>query len=186
MRKLIIWNLMTLDGYFEGRTPWDLGFHELVWGDELRDYSLEIGRQADLLVFGRKTYEGMAAYWPEATEETEIKIYMNSIAKIVASRSLETAEWTNTRIVRDIENELAKLKAQEGKDIFVFGSAALCDSLLKAGLVDEIRICLAPVALGCGNPHFKPAEAQRRFRLIDSRSLKTGAVILRYEPLTAR
>lgn len=186
MRKLIIWNLMTLDGYFEGKSPWDLGYHQLAWGEELRGYALEIGRQADLLVFGRKTYEGMAAHWVDATEELEIKVFMNAIAKIVASRSLETAEWTNTRIVRDIENELAKLKAQEGKDIFVFGSAALCDSLLKAGLVDEIRICLAPVALGGGNPHFKPAEAQRRFRLIDSRSLKTGAVILRYEPLTAR
>ncbi|RCW27193.1 dihydrofolate reductase [Ciceribacter lividus] len=183
MRKLIIWNLMTLDGYFEGKTPWDLGFHELVWGNELRDYSLEIGRQTDLLVFGRKTYEGMAAYWPEATNETEIKEYMNTIAKIAVSRTLTHADWNNTRVVRDPVSELKTLKQQPGKDIFIFGSAELCDSLLKADLIDEIRLCLVPVVLGGGNPHFKPAETPRPFTLLESRPIKTGAVILRYAPV---
>lgn len=185
MRKLIMWNLMTLDGYFEGRSPWDLGYHQLAWGDELRDYSLEISRQTDLLVFGRKTYEGMAAHWTEATEELEIKEYMNSIAKIVVSRTLTHADWNNTRVVSDPIAELKKLKAQPGKDIFIFGSAELCDSLLKAGLVDEIRICLVPVVLGGGNPHFKPAETPRQFKLLESRPVKTGAVILRYAPAAA-
>jgi len=185
MRKLIIWNLMTLDGYFEGRSPWDLGYHQLAWGDELRDYSLEISRQTDLLVFGRKTYEGMAAHWTEATEELEIKEYMNSIAKIVASRTLTHADWNNTRVVSDPVAELKKLKAQPGKDIFIFGSAELCDSLLKAGLVDEIRICLVPVVLGGGNPHFKPAENPRMLRLLEAKPVKTGAVILRYETAAA-
>ncbi len=180
MRKLIIWNLMTLDGYFEGKAPWDLTFHELAWGDELRDYSLEVSRQTDLLVFGRKTYEGMAAYWPEAADETEIKAYMNSIAKIVASRSLEKADWNNTHIVRDAVSELKMLKQQPGKDIFIFGSAELCDDLLKAGLIDEIRICLVPVVLGGGNPHFKPTETPRQLTLLETRTVKTGAVILRY------
>jgi len=182
MRKLIIWNLMTLDGYFEGRSPWDLRYHQLAWGDELRDYSLEIGRQTDLLAFGRKTYEGMAAHWTDATEELEIKEYMNSIAKIVVSRTLTHADWNNTRVVSDPIAELKKLKAQPGKDIFIFGSAELCDSLLKAELVDEIRICLVPVVLGGGNPHFKPDETPRMLRLLDARPVKTGAVILRYEP----
>ncbi|MFA7413609.1 MAG: dihydrofolate reductase family protein [Rhizobium sp.] len=185
MRKLIIWNLMTLDGYFEGRSPWDLRYHQLAWGDELRDYSLEISRQTDLLVFGRKTYEGMAAHWTDATEELEIKEYMNSIAKIVVSRTLTHADWNNTRVVSDPIAELKKLKAQPGKDIFIFGSAELCNSLLKAELVDEIRICLVPVVLGGGNPHFKPAEAPRMLRLLDAKPVKTGAVILRYEPATA-
>lgn len=182
MRKLIIWNLMTLDGYFEGKSPWDLSYHQLAWGEELRAYALEIGRQADLLVFGRKTYEGMAAHWTEATEELEIKDYMNAIAKIVASRSLDRADWNNTRIMRDIVGEITALKGQPGKDIFVFGSADLTDSLLKAGLVDEIRLCIVPVVLGGGNPHFKPAEAPRVFTLLETRPLKTGGVILRYAP----
>ncbi len=185
MRKLVIWNLMTLDGYFEGAKPWDLDFHMLAWGDELEHYATELGKEGDLLIFGRKTYEGMAAYWPTATETSDITAYMNGIAKIAASRTLDKADWNNTRVVGDIVAEVKKLKEEPGKTMFVFGSAEVTDVLLKAGLVDEIRICLVPVVLGAGNPHFKPADEQRPMKLIDSRSLKTGAVILRYEPVKA-
>lgn len=124
----------------------------------------------------------MAAHWTEATEELEIKDYMNAIAKIVATHSLDRADWNNTRIVRDIVGEITTIKAQPGKDIFVFGSADLSDSLLKAGLVDEIRLCIVPVVLGGGNPHFKPAETPWVFTLLETRPLKTGGVILRYAP----
>ncbi|ACM25415.1 dihydrofolate reductase [Agrobacterium rhizogenes] len=183
MRKLVVWNLMTLDGYFEGTKPWDLDFHMLAWGDELERYATDLGREGDLLIFGRKTYEGMAAYWQTATETPDIAAYMNGIAKIAASRTMGKAEWNNTRVVSDIAAEVKKLKEEPGKIMFVFGSAEVTDVLLKAGLVDEIRICLVPVVLGAGNPHFKPAGEQRPMKLIDSRPLKTGAVILRYEPV---
>ena len=182
MRKLVIWNLMTLDGYFEGTKPWDLDFHMLAWGDELEHYATELGKEGDLLIFGRKTYEGMAAYWPTATETSDITAYMNGIAKIAASRTLDKADWNNTRVVGDIVAEVKKLKEEPGKTMFVFGSAEVADVLLKAGLVDEVRICLVPVVLGSGNPYFKPAAEQRPMTLIDSSPLKTGAVILRYEP----
>ncbi|MFT4182483.1 MAG: dihydrofolate reductase family protein, partial [Rhizobium sp.] len=117
-----------------------------------------------------------------ATETPEIAAYMNGIAKIAASRTMDKADWNNTRVVGDIVSEVQKLKPESGKTIFVFGSAEVMDVLLKADLVDEIRICLVPVVLGAGNPHFKPAGEQRPMKLIDSRPLKTGAVILRYEP----
>ena len=185
MRKLVVWNLMTLDGYFEGDKPWAIDFHTLAWGEELQLYAQEFGREGDLLVFGRKTYEGMAEYWPNAEEEPEIKEYMNGIAKIAVSRTMRTAGWNNTRVVSDPVAELEKLKQQPGKTIFIFGSAELADSLLKAGLVDEIRLCLVPVILGGGNPHFKPANEQVPLKLLESRPLKTGAVILRYEPAKA-
>jgi dihydrofolate reductase len=183
MRKLVVWNLMTLDGYFEGTTPWSLDFHMLAWGDELEHYARELGNEGDTLVFGRKTYEGMASYWPTATETPEIKAYMNGIAKIAVSRTMDKADWNNSRVVRDPVTELAMLKAEPGKTIFVFGSAELADTLAKAGLVDEYRICLVPVILGSGNPHFKPASEQVRLKLLESRPLKTGGVILRYEPV---
>ncbi|MBB3608238.1 dihydrofolate reductase family protein [Rhizobium sp. BK602] len=183
MRKLVIWNLMTLDGYFEGTKPWDLDFHMLAWGDELERYATELGQESDLLIFGRKTYEGMAAYWPTATETPDIAGYMNGIAKIAASRTMTSADWNNTRVVADIVSEVRTLKDEPGKTIFVFGSAEVTNVLLKAGLVDEIRLCLVPVVLGAGNPHFKPASEQRPMKLIDSRPLKTGAVILRYAPV---
>ena len=180
MRKLVVWNLMTLDGYFEGTKPWDIGFHTLVWGPELEAYSEQFGKEGDLLVFGRKTYEGMAAYWTTTEDEDNIKPYMNSIAKIAVSRTLTEATWNNTRVVSDPVAELTKLKRQDGKTIFIFGSAELADGMLKAGLVDEIRICLVPVILGSGNPHFKPASEQRALTLIESTATKNGGVILRY------
>ena len=182
MRKLVVWNLMTLDGYFEGEKPWDLSFHSLVWGPDLERYSEHWAEETDLLVFGRKTYEGMAAYWPTAEENGKIKAFMNSVAKIAVSRTLKDAAWTNTRVVADPVAELRKLKAGDGKTIAVFGSAELVDSLLDAGLIDELRICLVPVVLGGGTPHFKPSRAARPLKLIDTDTTKTGAVILRYEP----
>ena len=182
MRKLIVWNLMTLDGCFEGPTPWDLSFHTFVWGSELEEFSRQqLGHEGDLLVFGRKTYEGMAAYWQTTEDEGEIKSQMNSFPKICVSRSLTEATWNNTRLVRDPVAELTKLKQQPGKTIFIFGSAELENSLLDAGLIDEIRLCIVPVVLGAGNPHFKPSSHQRPMTLLEARPLSNGAVILRYQ-----
>ncbi|MEK1895369.1 MAG: dihydrofolate reductase family protein [Rhizobium sp.] len=185
MRKLVVWNLMTLDGYFEGTKPWDIEFHNLAWGPELERYAEQFGDEGDLLVFGRKTYEGMAAYWPTAKSEQKIKAYMNDIAKIAVSKTMTAADWNNTRVVSDPVAELKKLKAEAGKTIFIFGSAELADSLLKEGLVDEIRICLVPVILGGGNPHFKQASQQLPLKLLDTTTTEGGAVILRYEPVKA-
>lgn len=180
MRKLAVWNLMTLDGYFEGETPWDLSFHETAWGPELRALSEQFGQEGDLLVFGRKTYEGMAAYWPEAEEEETIKQYMNGIAKLAVSRTMTEAHWNNSRVVADPVGELTRLKREPGKTIFVFGSAELTATLLAAGLVDEYRVCIAPILIGRGNPLFKPAEAATPLRLLGSQVAENGAVILRY------
>ncbi len=85
MRKLILWNIITLDGYFEGNQNWDLPFHTVVWGQELEKLSIEQLHSADYLVFGRVTYEGMAAYWTK--EEGEIADLMNRIPKLVFSKN---------------------------------------------------------------------------------------------------
>ncbi|MBB3355523.1 dihydrofolate reductase [Rhizobium sp. BK049] len=127
----------------------------------------------------------MAAYWPTAEDEDKIKAYMNGIAKIAVSRTMTDPGWNNARIVSDPIPELTRLKQEDGKTIFIFGSAALADSLLKAGLIDEIRVCVVPVILGGGNPLFKANAAQVPLRLIESSTTQSGAVILRYEPLRA-
>lgn len=179
MRRLVAWNLMTLDGYFEGQKPWDLGFHEAAWGDELHEFSLEQGKEAGTLLFGRRTYEGMAAYWTTATGA--VADMMNSLEKAVASRTLDAAAWNNTRLLKgDAVAAVRALKAEDGKDIFVFGSADLLASLLAAGLVDEYRVCIAPIVLGGGNPLFKPQDEPVKMRLERARPLKTGGVILTY------
>ena len=111
MRNLIMWNMVTLDGFFEGPKSWDLDWHEYVWGEELERFSLEQSESADMLLFGRVTYEGMAAYWSSA--EGEIAEFMNKVPKVVFSRTLERADWNNTRLVKaGAEEEVAKLKQQ--------------------------------------------------------------------------
>lgn len=180
MAKVIVWNLVTLDGFFEGSTKWDLGFHGEVWGDELAALSREFGEKAGLLVFGRVTYEGMKSYWTTTEEEGEVKAFMNALPKLVASRSLTASDWNNTEVTADIAGELARRRAALAKDIYVFGSAELTDSLLRDGLVDEIMLCLAPIVLGAGTPFFKPGNPARKLALTQARPLSNGAVILNY------
>ena len=121
----------------------------------------------------------MAGYWATATGA--IADFMNEAPKVVFSRTLEAATWKNSRLVRgDAADEVAELKRGEGKDLFVFGSARLSDSLLRRGLFDELRICLAPVVLGAGVPLFKPGTPRQNLTLLESRPLATGGVILRY------
>ena len=183
MRKLIMWNVMTLDGYFEGNQNWDLSFHNLIWGHELEKLSIEQLQSADYLVFGRVTYEGMAAYWTNAAEtaEQEVAKLMNSIPKIVFSKTLKTADWNNTTIISDnASEEILKLKEQGGKDMYVFGSANLSETFINDNLFDEYRIGIAPVILGNGRPLFKQGIASNNLSLVSTQSLTSGGVILKY------
>jgi len=181
MRKLIMWNLVTLDGFFEGRKSWDLDWHEYVWGEELEDFSIEQSQSIGMLVFGRVTYQGMAAYWSSAAGQ--IAEFMNSVPKVVFSRTLDQADWNNSRLVKDnAEAEVARLKQEPGKDLFIFGSADLSATLMRSGLIDEYRLCLNPIVLGGGNPLFKPMPEQVKMKLLEARPLRSGCVILRYQP----
>jgi dihydrofolate reductase len=180
-RRLITWNLQSLDGYFEGPELWSLDFHLMAWGDELRQFSLAQGREVGVLLFGRTTYEGMAAHWSKSTDE--IADFMNSVPKIVFSNTLAEATWNNTRLVRgEAADAVRQLKGERGKDLFIFGSARLCDSLIRQDLIDEYRVCIAPVVLREGTPLFKPGGEMQRLHLLECRGLQTGGVLLRYAP----
>lgn len=180
MGTLIVWNVISVDGYFQGEQPWDLRLHEHIWGEDLRRLSIRFGQEAGLLVFGRTTYEGMATHWPADTDEPEIAEYMNAIPKLVASRTHTAPEWNNTEATADPVGELTRRKQREDRPIYVFGSSDLVDSLLNAGLVDELLLGIAPVILGSGAPFFKEAEAGRSLDLIDTRAVDSGGVLLRY------
>jgi dihydrofolate reductase len=180
MAKLIVWNILSLDGFFEGEKKWDLEMHNFVWGPELEKLSNEFGEKAAALVFGRVTYEGMRDYWTATTTEpSTVTSYMNALPKLVASRTQRTSEWNNTRMTDDIEGEIARMRREGTKDLYIFGSADLTHSLLEAGLVDELMICYAPVAIGKGNPFFK---GKVKVDLIEARGLSDGGVIVRYRP----
>jgi dihydrofolate reductase len=184
MRKLIMWNVITLDGYFEGTQNWDLSFHNVIWGEELEKLSIDQLNAADYLVFGRVTYEGMAAYWTKAegeAAEQEVAKLMNSIPKIVISKTLESAEWNNTTLIREnASEEIQKLKEQGGKDMYVFGSAILSETFINDNLYDEYRIGIAPVILGSGRPLFRQGIQAKNLSLISTQQLLTGGVVLTY------
>jgi dihydrofolate reductase len=178
--RLIMWNLMTLDGFVEGPDR-DISWHSDVWGEELEKLSIEQGKAAGGLMFGRTTYELMANHWPN--EKGEVADFMNALPKYVFSRTLKTSAWNNTQMFStDVPGTVARLKRESARDIFLFGSADLSKSLIPHGLIDEFRIALNPVLLGGGSPLFKPGE-RVKLKLIDSRPLSTGIVILRYEPI---
>jgi dihydrofolate reductase len=180
MRKLIMWNVVTLDGYFEGEKAWDLDFHQLVWGEELERFSVEQLDEADGLVFGEKTYEGMADYW-QKEQEGEVGERMNRIKKYACSPTLEKVDWNNTTIIKDAAIEIPKLKKEGDGNLLVFGSGELSVSLIKADLYDEYRLCVAPVILGKGRRLFAKGLPYTKLSLLEAKSLKSGGVILRYE-----
>jgi len=181
MRKLIMWNVVSLDGCFEGEKPWDLDFHELVWGKEIEDFGDEQLESADMIVFGENTYKGMAEYWSKAEGKTAEK--MNAIRKIVCSPTLENADWNNTTIVRDAVVEIPKLKQEGDGVMFVFGSGILSESLMNENLFDEYRLVVAPVILGRGRRLFTEKVNYQKLTLLEAHPLKTGGVILRYAPM---
>jgi dihydrofolate reductase len=181
MRKLIMWNLVSLDGFFEGAESWTLDWLHEIWGDEQQRFSLEQLRSADTLLFGRVTYEGMAAYWQSA--QGEVADFMNSLPKIVFSRTLDRAEWKNTKLVKgDAASEVRELKRQGERNMFVFGSANLSTNLMEQGLFDEYRLGIVPIVLGSGKPLFGRNLSRLRMKLLEARPLGSGCVVLRYEP----
>ncbi len=179
MGRLIEWNLISLDGYFEGGAKWDLEWHSQVWDKELEKFSLDQLQSAGMLLFGRTTYEGLATYWRNAAGE--VANLMNSLPKAVVSRTLKEADWNNTRVLRGgTSDEVTKLKSETDKDILVFGSGALSATLTKAGLFDELRIALAPTILGRGATLFGRDLPRQQLKLLEARTLSSGLVILRY------
>jgi Dihydrofolate reductase len=185
MGKVIVFNLTTLDGYFEGPK------HEIDWhhvDEEFNHFAIEQLNTADTLLFGRVTYEMMAMYWPTAQaikNDPVVANKMNSLKKIVFSKTLSHADWQNTRLIKDnFVEEVAKLKRQPDKDMFIFGSSDLAVSFIPHGLIDEYRIMVNPIFLGSGKPFLKGLQDRLELRLIKTKSFKSGNVLIYYEPVT--
>lgn len=174
--------MVSLDGFFEGPDK-ELDWH--IVDSEFNQYSREFLDSVDTLLFGRVTYELMAGYWPSehaVKNDALIATPMNSLKKLVASRSLKQADWNNTEIIgSNVENEIRKLKQQPGKDIAIFGSSDLAVTLIKNGLIDEYRITVSPVVLGGGKRLFEGLNERLRLQLIDTKVFHSGNVVLYYQ-----
>lgn len=178
MRRLFVSNLMSLDGFFEGPNR---EFNWFTPDEDFFAYAREMLRLVDTILFGRRTYEHMANYWPSAPRD-EIADAMNGLAKVVFSSTLQKAEWSNTTLLRgNIAEEVAKLKAMPGKDLVILGSAQLASFLLEQGLIDEYRVILAPLLLGRGNPLFQKVSQTIQLKLENTRLLRSGVIVLYYQ-----
>jgi dihydrofolate reductase len=180
MRKLIAFLVITLDGYHEGPNG---EFDWPVIDQDFYDFSVEQLDELDMLLFGRKTYLGMASYWPTPAgleDDTRIAPRMNAISKGVVSTTLETAEWGPTRVFRSVD-EVGALKQEPGGDIAIFGSSTLAAGVLEAGLIDELRVMVNPVLLGAGRS-LMPSSRRTNLRLGRTRHFDSGNVLLYYEP----
>jgi len=182
-RKLIFQVMVSLDGYYEGPQA-ELDWHRA--DSEFNDYAVEFLNRTDLLLFGRKTYSMMEAWWPTPVAlETDpiVAEKMNGLPKLVVSRTLEKTHWNNTQLLKEnIVEEISQLKKQEGKNIALFGSSELALTLMAHRLIDEYHIFVNPVVLGGGKALLQGVREKLDLQLECTRIFDSGNILLTYSP----
>ena len=185
MRRLYLFNLITLDGFFDGPNG-DLSWHNV--DDEFHEFATDQLNETDTILFGRRTYQMMASYWPTENAIKNDPIVagkMNSLPKVVFSKTLTKASWNNTMLVKeDTAKFVLNLKTQRGRDIAILGSSDLAVSLMKLNLIDEFRIMINPVVLISGKTLFHGLDDKTHLKLVKTRAFKSGNVLLCYERST--
>jgi dihydrofolate reductase len=181
VRPIYAFIVQTVDGYYEGPNG------EFDWpnvDDEFNEFAVAQLEATDTLLFGRKTYEGMASFWPtEAALAADpvVASLMNNIPKVVFSKTLTSADWNNTRLVREhVVEEVNQLKEQPGKELAIFGSIELTANFVKLGLVEELRIMVHPIILGAGHSLLAGIGTRVPVTLTDAKVFKSGSVMLSY------
>jgi dihydrofolate reductase len=201
MRKIIVQNLISLDGFIAGPNG-ELDWHQA--DEEFEGYAARALDNYDSILLGRVTYELFAGYWPTAITSssgtlvkdgrkivvptkvsdvhTQVANKMNSLQKIVFSKTLKKAEWNNTKLLRDIDPEqIRKLKLGKGKDMVIFGSSQIVSEFTNLGLVDEFHLFVNPVVLGGGIPEFKGLKERLNLKLFKTKTFGSGQVCLYYQ-----
>ncbi|HXU80759.1 MAG TPA: dihydrofolate reductase family protein [Polyangia bacterium] len=186
MRTLTVFNSVSIDGYFTD----DKG--DMSWAHrsdpEWMAFSSENAGGGGELLFGRVTYELMRSHWPTAQaakDAPKVAEGMNRLPKVVFSRTLEKADWQNTRVVKgDLVAAVRRLKEEEGPPLVLMGSGTIVSQLTRARLVDEYQVVLVPIVVGRGRTMFEGIEGKVNLKLKKSRPFKNGNVVLWYEPGT--
>jgi dihydrofolate reductase len=191
MRRLIVTTFLSLDGVMQApggpgeddsggfaHGGWSVNYWDELMGQVMTEWT----SRPFAMVLGRRTYDIMAAYWPDAPEETGAKTF-NEATKYVASRGRPTLEWSNSVLIEGEAAEgIAALKEEDGPELQVHGSANLIQTLIREGLVDEYRLWLFPVVVGSGKRLFADGAVPSGLRFVDSKVSTTGVVIGTYEP----
>ena len=185
MARVFVFNSVTLDGYFTDASG------NMSWAHkndpEWLAFTVENAKGGVTMLFGRVTYELMASFWPTPMalqQMPEVAKSMNSANKVVFSRTLDHAEWSNTRLVKSgLTEEVLRLKKESQEDILIMGSGTIISQLAQHGLIDEYQIVLNPIALGSGRTMFEGMGKPVGFRRTNSRTFENGNVVLWYEPV---
>jgi dihydrofolate reductase len=181
MRRIVASFNMSLDGVVDHMEEW----HFQYFGEDAQEFARDQLWASDALLMGRRTYEGFAQAWPTMEGTGEFGERMNNYPHYVVSSTLDAATWGNTTIIKDdILGQIAKLKEQDGRDILMYGYGPLAHDLLKAGLLDEVRVWLHPILAGHGE------QADLMFRdgsnvpleVVATLQLSSGVIILSYRP----
>lgn len=187
MRKIVVSEFVTLDNVMEdpgGAEKFKYGGWTMpYWNDAMGKMKLDELFASDALLLGRVTYHSFAKAWPSMKDEQGFADRMNGIPKFVVSTTLEKAEWNNSKLIKgNVIEEVSKLKQQPGKDVLVAGSATLVHTLMQHNLIDEYRLLVYPVVLGGGKGLFSGDTGMKVLRLLETKTLGSGVILLRYQP----
>jgi dihydrofolate reductase len=184
MGKILVFNNVSLDGYFEGANG-DISWSHRM-DPEFRAFVEENAKGGATLLFGRKTYELMLSYWPTpmaAQNDPVVAERMNRSTKLVASRTLGSPTWSNTTVIRgDLVAEVRKLKSAANEDITILGSGSVVAQLAQENLIDEYQLVVNPVVLGKGRGLFDGLRKGFMLKLEKTRAFRNGNVLLCYTP----
>jgi dihydrofolate reductase len=181
MRKVVASELVSVDGVMESPEEWAFPYSN----NEMEEANAAGMAASDAMLLGRVTYEVLAAYWPyQNSADQPFTDYLNNTPKFVVSTTLEEPlEWQNSTLIKgNVAEGIAKLKQQPGKDITIVGSGALVRSLLRDGLLDELRLMVHPVVMGGGKRLLGEGGDQKALELVDSKTFGTGVLYLTYQP----
>lgn len=190
MRKISIFIHVTVDGFFAGPNGEIDWFKVIMKDDEWDKYTHEqSSRSGNTLIFGHTTYEMMKSYWPTEDaikNDPGMARVVNNSPKIVFSKTLQSVEegrnWKNIILFHEIkQEEIVKLKEQEGKDFTILGSGTIVQQFANMGLIDEYQLVIVPIILGAGKYLFKDVK-KMNLNLLETRAFKNGIVLLKYRP----
>jgi dihydrofolate reductase len=185
MRKLIVFNSISLDGYFTDAN------NDMSWAHkndpEWNEFTSENAQGGGILLLGRVTYDLMASFWPtEAAKQMmpEVAEGMNNLQKVVFSRTMDKADWKNTKLVKgNLIEEVKKMKDESGDGLVILGSGSIVSQLSEHRLIDEYQCVIVPVVLGKGRTMFEGMTERLNLKRTNARTFENGNVVLSYEPV---